>query len=196
MSKREGYSYLNGNKWVDITREERFFCLVAFNTFNAEPKSALKWINKKCQLGLENSFIDQEEWEVGFEVALYRDYIHHSGDNFKNKKTRFRKRTFDLCFFSENLIIIIEAKAHSGLNNKQLKDFKEDRSDIKRLLFKNSSNQPGIIFIVLKSSKYNPNMTNSNMHEVFDGKPLNWMDLFKKYREPVFKKADDVYPLS
>lgn len=77
-----GYSYLKDNYWVDITREERFFCALAYNYFSKDPKNAVKYILGKvlgkAELKKCENFIDQE-WEIGFEVALYRDLFHSLG---------------------------------------------------------------------------------------------------------------------
>jgi len=193
MLGEKGYSYLNNKKWIDITREERFFCLVAYNVFNANLHDAVKWINGICELGLNES-IDKEEWELGFEVALYRDFIHDEGTSFTKEKNRFRKRTFDLCFFSEHFIIIIEAKAHSKFDSKQLDVFKKDKRDIQnRILMKSGSNTK-VIFVALISSHYSPN--ENYIRGIFDGKILTWKDMYNNYEELVFMRADEVHPHS
>ena len=156
MSKKEGYSYLNGNKWVDITREERFFCLVAYNYFNDNPYEAVNWINQKCELGLDSAIIDKQNWEIGFEVALYRDYIHLEEKGFSDEEDRFRKRTFDLCFFSEAYLIIIEAKAYSRFDSEQLKVFKKDKNDIPDRILNRCISNTEVKFVALISHHYSP----------------------------------------
>ncbi len=193
MSGKKGYSYLNDKRWIDITREERFFCLVAYNVFNANLHDAIKWINGICELGLNES-IDKEEWELGFEVALYRDFIHDEGTSFTKEKNRFRKRTFDLCFFSEHFIIIIEAKAYSKFDSKQLEDFKKDKKDIQSRILEKGGSNPEVIFVALTSSHYSPK--ESSVRGVFDGTILTWQDMYNKFEDSVFRRADEVYPHS
>lgn len=185
-----GLSYLDNKCWHDITREERFFCSILYNYFSEETQVAVRWINEKCKLGLKDLLIKQD-WELGFEVALYRDYLHYKGMGFKNNADRFRKRTFDLCLFSEKLIIIIEAKSHGGVNKKQRNDFKLDKKDITEVLLNNKNSDPDIKLVLLKSSHYSPSEVTLN---IFDGEPFNWSDLQREFNEPLFEKADETYP--
>ncbi len=187
-----GLSYLDNKCWHEITREERFFCSALYYYFSEDTQKAVKWINEKCELELNDNLILQN-WEIGFEVALYRDYLHYIGMGFKNIADRFRKRTFDLCLFSEKLIIIIEAKSHGGINKKQRDDFKLDKKDIKDILFDNKSSNPDIKLVLLKSSHYSPTEVTLG---VFDGVPCKWSDLHEKYNEPLFQRADEAYPHS
>lgn len=180
-----GFSYFGGKKWRDITREERFFCAVAYYYLSKEPKDAVKWLNDKCQIGLDRDTLEAD-WEIGYEVALYRDYLYYKEEGFKDKEGRFRKRTFDLCCFSEKQIIIVEAKSFSGFENKQLEDFKKDRMDIPKVI----SPHLGVSIIALISSKYKPK---PETIEEFDGRPLCWNDLFDKFDDPIFTHADDTY---
>ncbi len=194
VSGKKGYSYLNNKRWTDITREERFFCLVAYNEFCKNINDTVKWLNNQCELGLNNVIIENEAWELGFEVALYRDYIHDEGAGFKNEEDRFRKRTFDLCFFSERYIIIIEAKAYSRFDKKQLEVFKVDKRDIQNRILKKGGSNPEVKFVALISNHYSPSA--ESIRGIFDGKILTWKDLFGKYKNPIFERADEVYPHS
>ncbi len=187
-----GLSYLDNKCWQEITREERFFCSILYNYFSEGTQKAIKWINIKCELGLSDDLI-QQDWELGFEVALYRDYLHYKGMEFKDKADRYRKRTFDLCFLSEKLIILIEAKAHGSINKKQRNDFKLDKNDITEVIFNNKNSTPDIKLLLLKSSHYSPSELSLG---VFDGVPLNWSDLYKEFNEPLFQSADETYPHS
>ncbi len=180
-----GFSYLKNNYWVDITREERFFCALAYNCFFKDPKNAVKYIINKAELKKHENFIDQE-WEIGYEVALYRDLFHSLGKSLKEEEDSYRKRTFDLCFFSENAIIIIEAKAHGGFATKQLESFKEDKIRIPQVIEKNIN----VSIVPLISFQYKPRETTL---AYFDGKPITWLNLEEKYNEPLFKKADEAY---
>ena len=181
-----GFSYLKNSNWLDITREERFFCSIAYNYFSPKPNDAIKFINEISNIDLSKDMINQK-WEIGYEVALYRDLLFAYGESHQGKSNRFRKRTFDLCCFSEDGIIIIEAKAHGGFSTEQLKSFKQDREDILSITGKNIY----IKIVPLISSKYSPKKTTLGY---FDGSsPLTWLDLANKYNDILFKKADEAY---
>ncbi len=179
-----GFSYLNESYWTDITREERFYCALAYNYFSKVPKNAIKLINDKADL--EISELVNQEWEIGYEVALYRDLFHSLGKCLEDGEDSHRKRTFDLCCFSEEAIIIIEAKAHGGFVTKQLESFKSDRVNIPRVIGKNVN----ITIVSLISKKYKPKNTTL---AYFDGTPLTWLDLEEEYKEPLFKQANEAY---
>ena len=180
-----GFSYLKDNYWVDITREERFFCALAYNYFSKDPKNSVKYIINKAKLQKYEDIIDQE-WEIGYEVALYRDLFHSLGKCLNNEKDSYRKKPFDLCCFSEETIIIIEAKAHGGFATEQLESFKDDRKNIPRVIEKNIN----IKIVSLISNKYQHRNTTL---AYFDGKPITWLELENKYDEPLFNKANKAY---
>ena len=191
-----GFSYLGDSYWLDITREERFFCAIAYNYISKEPVKAIQFINDKAKLGFGDKVINQE-WEIGYEVALYRDLFHSldkslvavaetEGEEGESKKYNLSKRTFDLCCFSEDAIIIIEAKAHGGFKTKQLESIKFDREYIPNLIGMNIK----IKIVSLISSRYKPRNTTL---ACFDDKPLTWLDLEKEYNEPLFKKANEAF---
>jgi len=186
-----GFSYLKDLYWIDITREERFFCALAYNHFSKAPNNAIKFINDHTKLGLSKEMINQK-WEIGYEVALYRDLFHSlrnspvDGTHSYEKNDSRRKRTFDLCCFSEEAIIIVEAKAHGGFSTKQLKSFESDRINIPKLIGKKIT----IKIVALISSIYTPKETTIAF---FDGEPITWLKLKEEYNEPLFNKADKAF---
>jgi hypothetical protein len=164
-------NYLKGNTWLNITREERLFCSYLYFDIkndisyfinqlnNLEPE--LESFDKKIQL--ESS----KEWDIGFEVCFYRDLLYCYSNkekpirviNEKREKvglSKFpEKRTFDLCLFAENKIIIIEAKAQQGLESEQCAAFKNDVNYIRELFSEiNIPEPPETELIVISSSKY------------------------------------------
>ena len=156
-----GFSYLENKQWLDITRDERFFCAHLYFEMNKNLTPFLELIAKNGVINGEDAKPDL--WEVGYEVCFYRDYIKKVGFENTNEigKTPFhdlRKRTFDLCLFSEKCIIIIEAKAHQGFDNNQMKYFDEDLIQIKKLLGKNSNVETKLLGLI--SNKYKPNVLN------------------------------------
>ncbi len=181
-----GFSYLKNSYWLDITREERFYCSIAYNHFYTKPNDTVAFINGISKLGLSEEMINKE-WEIGYEVALYRDLLFALGKKHSGQSNRYRKRTFDLCCFSEDGIIIIEAKAHGGFQTDQLNSFELDRADILSVTGKNIY----IKIVPLISSRYRPRKSTL---AYFDGKfPIRWLDLATHCNDKRFKNADMLY---
>ena len=108
-----GFSYLDGKRWAQVTREERFFCAHLFGLLDedSEMQKMLSYINDRTGIALPRDV----EWELAFEVCFYRDLRHLE----KNKgELHSPKRTFDLCLFSEGAIVILEAKAQQDFEAK------------------------------------------------------------------------------
>jgi len=103
-----GFIYLDGKNWIDVTREERLFCSYLYWDIKKSVKDFVSWLSTISGLALRFD----DTWEVGYEVCFYRDL-----QKFRRKPldlTRYsRKRTFDICLFSESTIVIIEAKVQS-----------------------------------------------------------------------------------
>jgi hypothetical protein len=187
-----GFSYLKNKQWSDITRDERFFCAHLYFEMNKNLTPFLELISKKEKDVIKEEYAKPNLWEVGYEVCFYRDYIKKIG--FENTheigKTPFhdlRKRTFDLCLFSEKSIIIIEAKAHQGFDNDQMKSFDDDLIQVKRLLGNNSNVETKLLG--LTSNKYTPSEQTKERFEAV----INWMDLYHIYPNDIFQKANETY---
>lgn len=176
-----GFSYLNGKRWAEVTREERFFCQRLFTL-----------AVKDCGKGIFSCVKDHQgnrrpldgQWEPAFEVCFYRDLWH-----LKKKEGPLYspKRTFDLVFFSKKTILILEAKAQQGFNLSQLKKLKyEDRKHIECL-----TGVSDVLIYGLISSRYTPR---PDTIKLLDGPPLKWCDLAKIYKgDEVLARADEVY---
>jgi len=111
-----GFDYLGGGKWSDVTREERYFTLVLYNAINK--KGVLDFVDflrNKCYANLDY----RNDWELAYEVCFYRDLWYLRKKCFEEEglidDDYSKKRTFDLCLFSCNQIVVIEAKAHERL---------------------------------------------------------------------------------
>ena len=186
-----GFDYFNGDSWIDITREERFFCSEVYHHFKNKEKELIKLIAKLCNLRDKEFMISEEEvnsdWEIGYEVCFYRDYAKHIViDNSYSQK-----RTFDLCLFSESRIIVIEAKSHEGFNNKEMNIYKSDIKYIKESLNKKEDENFKVNLIALCSSNYMENCKNSTRNN-FD-LMMTWNNLYECTNNIVFKKADSIY---
>ncbi|MCB9163580.1 MAG: hypothetical protein H6592_03950 [Flavobacteriales bacterium] len=99
----------------------------------------------------------EEAWEVGLEVAFYRDYVHALGcdgeHHIKKLEAFSQKRTFDLCLFGKEQLVVIEAKAHEGLGTKQMREFALDHLLLRKLI---KPPAPEVVLIGLWSSGYHP----------------------------------------
>lgn len=175
-----GLTYLSNYKWFQVTREERFFCAHLYFLIQEHGvPQFLSYINQKHQKNLNES----DYWEIGYEVCFYRDLW-----NLKGKQTELfsPKRTFDLCLFSEKVIIIIEAKADQQFESDQLSNFEKDIEQVKI-----ETGVQDVFLFGLKSSKYDvPNEYLS----VFNGPILDWSDLSVLYNnDPILQRANDIF---
>jgi len=78
-----GFSYLEGKNWLDVTREERLFCLYLYWDIRGGERGFVSWLNGNADLGLG---VD-DDWQVGFEVCFYRAGISHINSKCKNPHT-------------------------------------------------------------------------------------------------------------
>jgi len=170
--------YLNNKSWLQITREERFFCAQLFFELRNNPTPFLHHLNQT-----------DKKYEVGFEVCLYRDLMKERGLSIRNSPYP-QKRTFDLAFFAEDEIIIIEAKAQQGFHTEQLEDFMKDKELIPKLLGPNCKVSVKIIGIY--SSLYQPSAKTVSS---FDKKVVTWKELSTLYpsSEEIFNQADSSF---
>ena len=178
-----GFDYLDGKLWRQITRDERFFCQRLYELINVDsPIEFVKYLNDTINLTLST----EEEWEVGFELCFYRDLWHYHG---KKGELFSPQRTFDLCLFGEDAIIIIEAKAAQGFDHDQNTSFELDVDAVRNL-----TGVDNVQLIGLCSSKHE---IESSTLDLFEGKIIKWKDLAKLYNDDeILLRADDVYEYS
>jgi len=200
-------NYLD-DRWSEITRDERYFCAELFHIIKENKAPFNELLSEK---GIINSV--DVDYEIGYEVCFYRDYICKYGyknntsiKTIKDKNGKFmfpQKRTFDLCLFLKDEIIIIEAKAQQGFSTNQLKEFNDDRALITALL--GADKGVNIKIIGLYSSEYKPKK-NLNYNEsdntsgkkktlnYFDGE-ITWKEIQEKYQThtKILDRADNIY---
>lgn len=195
------------DSWSEITRDERFFCAELFQIIkqNKTPFNELL-VNKGIISSLD------VDYEIGYEVCFYRDYIFKYGyennrsiNTIKDENDKYifpHKRTFDLCLFLENEIIIIEAKAQQGFSINQLNEFDNDRLLLGKLFEKKKVN---VKIVGLYSSKYNPekNLSYNESDNTkgkkktlnyFDGE-ITWEEIYHRYgsNNKILFYADESY---
>ena len=202
-----GWKYFGDKTWAEVTRDERFFCQHLYNLIRHDVPGFVQKLNEIAGLNLPV----KEEWEVGFEVCLYRDHRfmcdEHGHVWHGNVNMYSPKRTFDLCLFSHNHIVIIEAKAQQGFDPKQMGEFKKDREWVKTAIAVVKSGDGAgsdveVDVVALASSKYLDELDwgKFNDKKVFSGESaVSWKALAKHYRrnnkegDPVLLRADAIY---
>lgn len=175
----------SGDKWANISREERFFCALLFEHIKKDATGFAHWLNLHTDIKFEQS----GEWEVGYEVCFYRDWFKAKGQSAR--KIGFSgKRTFDLCLFSHKTMVIIEAKAQQPFNNKEIKLLIQDRENINGM-FNQDYKQVSVNLVALASSKW-INKKNDHIKNPFDAR-ITWNQLGELYNDKMLMKADSLY---
>jgi hypothetical protein len=175
-----GLKFLDGRRWSDITREERFFCQRLYQLICS--RGAAGFIS--CVNGVVGTDLPESvEWEPAFEACFYRDLWTYRG----RPGTLFSpKRTFDLCLFSDAAILIIEAKAQQAFEADQLACFVRDRDQVRQ-----ETGVERVALVGLASSRYAPPR---EVADTFDGPLLTWLELAALYGDdPLLARADEVY---
>ena len=175
-----GFDYLNGKRWSEVTRDERFFCMRLYELINKDsPESFVMFLCNTLKLDV----LTEGEWETGFEVCFYRDLWQHRRQAGKPHSI---KRTFDLCLFGEKAIIIIEAKAATGFDITQTEIFTQDIIEVAKL-----TNVDDVKLVGLCSSKYKVEPDIANL---FDGQIVTWKEMASRYNnDEMLLRADDIY---
>lgn len=174
-----GFRYLNGKRWSEVTREERFFCQRLYERIVAEPAAGFVSF-LQTEHGLDVS--SEGEWEAGFEVCFYRDLWQHRS---REGSLFSPKRTFDLCLFGERAILIIEAKAAERFDPEQTKAFARDVEEVKRV-----TQVEHVALLGLCSSKCD---VEPELSAMFTGPIVRWKDLASRYDDDLLLRADAVF---
>lgn len=201
-----GWKYLGGKTWAEVTRDERYFCQYLYSLIRNDVPGFVRKLNELAALNLPV----EEEWEVGFEVCFYRDHRHMCSKDahvWHGKGDMYSpKRTFDMCLFSHDHIVIIEAKAHQKFDQQQMEDFKKDRQWVKEAVAvvkrdDGTGYDVDVDVVALASSKYwkKVDWSTLNSKGAFSGIPVSWEALAKHYRrnerdgDPVLLRANAIY---
>jgi len=177
--------------WINISREERLYCAHLYFQIRADIMKFVDWLNDNKNLSLPTNC----EWEIGYEVCFYRDYLKNLGEdpirveNRKYPEDKYsEKRTFDLCLFSENHVIIIEAKVKEHFGQEQLNDTIQDEKLVRRVL----KSDLKVYTILLAQSKYINSdrfLGTKENQDKFD-KRISWEEMNNLYPDDIFSQAD------
>lgn len=183
-----GLRYFGGKSWGEVTREERVFCAVLWQYLRQDPMPFLERLRQSVLPNL----VTQGHWEAGFEVCLYRDVRKMQGLPMRDSGFS-QKRTFDIVLFGDTRIIIVEAKAQQGFEEKQAASFEIDADSVQRLL---GATSPQVDLIALTGSQYSGSKrrdATSRGSRFFEGRIVTWNDVYTLYPDPFFSRADEIY---
>jgi hypothetical protein len=185
MENTPKISYFGNKIWnAEISRTEKMFCAELFFLLKKE-YNLLKFI--------KNFGLKPGNYDVGYEVAFYRDLKKEFTDKIKNEKGKdyySSHRAFDLALFSENDIYIIEAKAQDGFNSEQLGYFEKDKKKVKEIIKEiNPKAKVEVHLWALISNNYNSKLKGIN---IFD-KIIRWEKIHELYGDDIFKRANEIY---
>jgi len=186
-----GFTYLNGKNWLDVTREERLFCAYLYWDIKGKEKDFVLWLNRqKTELKLNIN----DTWEAGYEVCFYRDLLK------LNRKQVWgsgypQKRTFDLCLFSKDTIVIVEAKVQQRFSKAQIDDIQQDIVTFIPKLKKEEHIEGLNVHVVLLASSWYLESTHKRVNLPSDFLRISWKQIHEKYERELYKKADDIYHL-
>lgn len=182
-------TWTSQKRWSEITREERQFCADLYNVIKDNPSMFVGILNSSCwtkECGRGGQLKRDCHWEVGVEVAFYRDAPESIG--FAEEETASAHRKFDLALFSDDQFVIIEAKAQQGFSQKDLDQYLSDRCLISRKLA-----DVDCFFVGLCSSQYIDSCRRKLPIEGAFDILLPWCTLAKRYSNSSFERADKVY---
>lgn len=175
-----GLRYLDGRSWTEVTRDERFFCQHLFGLIRQHgPAKFVSHVNRATGASLPV----EGPWEPAFEACFYRDLWHQRG----RKGDLFSpKRTFDLCLFSEDAILIIEAKAQQSFESGQLGSFAADREQVRK--------ETGVATVLVVGLASSACKVHPGVSSTFDGPLLTWKALASVYSDDaILLRADAIH---
>lgn len=194
--------------WLEVTREEREFCAILFQLIKENPQKFATFLNRcVTPLGRRScDLLEDQNWEVGFEVALYRDIEFCGGPsatphadckfyvNRSSERRAMLARKFDLALMRDDYFVVIEAKAEGFFKKEDVSKLEDDRLCIPRCF---GSEDAKVLVIGICSSKYNPRFAKeqaTKFSKGFDGF-VTWSELAAHYLNgrDVFLRADDVH---
>ena len=175
--------YLHNTNWVQTTREERQFCAALFGIVRKSPQEFIQFLQHEAKSLRRNPLAldDQPEWEVGFEVALGRDLTEKPLDFLGPH------RKFDLVFFSESHLVIVEAKAQQRYSTLELGRYRSDQCQLRSAL------SIDVTFVGLCSEQYfSSPRRQQDLSKGLDA-VLTWKQIAARWPDEHFYRAERVY---
>jgi hypothetical protein len=174
-----GLSWLGGKSWWELSRDERYFCAELFHHIRQDIGYFVGYLNRDHGADLQPN----SNWEVVYEACFYRD-LWHAGP--RDEPLFSPKRTFDLALFSDDDILLIEAKAQQAFDPVQLQLFARDAEQVQK-----QTKVKRVRLAALASSLYQPD---ASVREQFSGPYITWKDLAALYGgDPKLHRADALF---
>lgn len=174
-----GLTWLNGKSWWQVSRDERYFCAELHHLIRNDTSRFIRHLNDAHKQKLN----PEASWEVAYEACFYRD-LWHAGHREHDRVSL--KRTFDLALFSDDEILLIEAKAQQTFNTRQLETFKRDAKYVQQ-----RTGASRVRMGLLVSSHYR---VPARALTSFEGPRLTWLELAHLYGDsPLLARADTLF---
>lgn len=178
--------YLDKLNWTDITRDERFFCSELYRVVYGCELEFVHWLKKIISLDLNTS----NDWTIVPEVCFYRDYEMHFPDSITSDMYS-PKRTFDICLFGDEQVVIIEAKSHQEMPLAEARRIQNDAANVQCILKLRS--RPTTVALVSDDYRDNHQLySRKKPLSYFDG-VITWGELENKYNNKIFWRANSIY---
>lgn len=179
--------YLKDKPWTSWSREERLFCAALWEHGRRDAASFAEWVIDAASLDLSPA----GEWELGYEVCLYRDFLWQKDGETASDCDLSQKRTFDLCLFGEAAVVVIEAKVCERFKPLQCADFARDAERIHTL---EGMEELNIRLVALASTRYFTNQPKYSPEalRVFDGQ-VSWLQAAQRFDDALLWQADRMY---
>jgi hypothetical protein len=179
--------YLGKTPWTSWSREERLFCAVLWEHARRDAPSFAQWLISSAALDVDAA----GDWDLGYEVCLYRDFLWQKGGDSAFGCELPQKRTFDLCLFGETAVMVIEAKVCQAFDAAQNADFARDAERIHTL---EGMETLDVKLVALASTRYFANQPKYSPEalRVFDGH-ISWLDVAQRFEDPLLEQADRMY---
>lgn len=190
-------SYFGNLKWSQITRDERFFCAELYFFYKQKPDRLVELMYRTGTVVCLTEQDIYERWSIAYEACFFRDFVFHLNKSRSERlsiKEFSQKRTFDLCLFSENKIIVVEAKVQQAFDPKQMREFENDQHLLEKL--RAYTTLPEVHLVALASDKYFHNVLKfgkSGIPALFANNYFTWKDAFTDSKEEIFFTANELY---
>lgn len=184
-----GWKYFDEKTWAEVSRDERSFCMELLVLARTEMGKFIRTLNKLAP----DLALQEGDWELGFEVCLYRDLkyfrLAQGGSWPLGDDEHSIKRTFDLCLFSADRIIIVEAKAQQPFTTGQMVDFEKDFDKVEAV----TGIRPELL--LLASSRYLTAAVVKKLKTRFpESQTVSWRGLAESYdHDRLLLRADSLY---
>ena len=187
--------FIDGKTWREVTRTERYFVWRLASLIMNDPQY---FVDKVLIQHLNlNSHLSELKWDVSTDVHLFRDirfYMQRKPCEGQEYEHLSDSMEFDLVLFSNELLVIFEAKAWCKYEPDQLVKFKNELKSFSEL----SELDLKTKMFGIHSSRYSP--TETTLSGFHNKGYITWQQLHSVYSNLYpdvsqdFIRADRCYP--